>query len=91
MKGTRSPSSVLLCGKDGRWKTKLEELPQPNQVVVLLALGDVKYNTLRYPNAHSNIQIIEMPTNISRKEKRITFSEYRSHKGTTFPLKCSSG
>ena len=24
--------SVLLCGKDGRWKTKLEELLQPNQV-----------------------------------------------------------
>jgi hypothetical protein len=60
----------VLCGKDGKWKTKLEELLQPNQVVVLLALGDVKYDVLSYLNAHPNIQILEMSTEYLKKRER---------------------
>jgi len=63
-------SNVLLCGKDGRWKTRLEELVRPNQVVMLLSLGDVKYNVLSYLNAHPNIQILEMSTKCLKKRDK---------------------
>jgi len=74
------PSGVLLCGKDGKWKTKLEELPQPNQVVVLLSIGDVKYDVINYLHAHPNTQIPEMPKN----NQRIGFNEHTSYKSTPF-------
>ena len=72
MRDEESSSSVLpvLCGKDGKWKTKLEELLQPNQVVVLLALGDIKYDVLSYLNAHPNIQIPEMSTKYLNKREK---------------------
>jgi len=67
-----SSSGVLsvLCGKDGKWKTRLEELLQPNQVVVLLSLGDVKYDVLSYLKAHPNIEIIEMSTRYLKKREK---------------------
>jgi len=66
------PSSVLpvLYENDHKWKTKLEEPLQPNQVMMLLTLGDVKHNILSYLNAHPNIQIIELSTkHIKKREK----------------------
>jgi len=66
----QEPSGVLLvfCGKDGKWKKKLEEFMQLNQV--LLALGDVKYDVLSYLNAHPSIQIIEMSTRYIKKREK---------------------
>ena len=69
----QKPSSVLpvLCGKNGKWRTRLEELLRtPDQVVVLLSLGDVKHDTLSYLNAHPNIQIIEMSTRYIKKREK---------------------
>jgi len=60
----------VLCGKDGKWKTKLEELLQPNEVVTLLSLGDVRYDVLSYLKAHPNIQIIEMSTKYFKKREK---------------------
>jgi len=63
-------SGVLLCGKDGEWKTKLEELLRLNQVVTLLSTGDVKYDTLSYLKAHPNIQIPEMYAKYYKKREK---------------------
>ena len=63
-------SNVMLCGKAGRWKRDLEELLQLNQVVMLLSIGDVKYDTLNHLKAHPNIQILEMPTKHLKKREK---------------------
>jgi hypothetical protein len=84
----QEPSGILpvLCGKDDKWKTGLEELLRPNQVVVLLSIGDVKYDVLSYLNAHPNIQIIEMSTRyIKRGDKVLT--AYSTNQPYTFSRK----
>jgi len=65
------PSNVLpvLYENDHKWKAKLEELLQPNQVMMLPSPGDAKRNILSYPDNNSNIQILEMPTKYI-KERR---------------------
>ena len=61
----------LLCGDDDKWKRDLEELLQLNQVVTVLSIGDIKYDTLNYLKAHPNIQTLEMFTKYYKKgEKR---------------------
>jgi len=60
----------VLCKKDDKWKTKLEELLQPNQVVMLLSPGDAKHDVLSYLNAHPNIHIIEMSTKYLKKREK---------------------
>lgn len=63
-------SSVLFCGKDGKWKGDLEKLLRLNQVVTLLSLGDVKYDILKYLKAHPNIRITEMSTHYFKKREK---------------------
>ena len=60
----------MLCGKDGKWKTRLEELLQPNQVVVLLSLGDVKYDVLSYLTASSNMDMENVDQILKEKRER---------------------
>jgi len=40
--------------------------------VTFLSIGDAKYDVLRYLKAHPNIQIPEMPTEKSQKEREGT-------------------
>jgi hypothetical protein len=51
-----------LCGKDGKWKDKLEKCLQTDDRIVLLALGDVKYEVLSYLNQRKDIEILKLET-----------------------------
>ena len=70
LKDQEASFSVLLCGKDGKWKRDLEELLQLNQVATLLSIGDVKYDILNHLKAYPNIQILEMSTKYFKKKRK---------------------
>ena len=44
VKGRGKP---IFCGSDGEWKDKLEKCLQTDDRIVLLALGNVKYDVLK--------------------------------------------
>ena len=49
---------MIKAQKDANTRLPLKSvIRQPNQVVVLLSLGDVKHDVLSYLKAHPNIQI----------------------------------
>jgi len=46
----RGKGKPIFCGSDGEWKVELEQRLQKNDEIVVLALGDVKYEVLAYLN-----------------------------------------
>jgi hypothetical protein len=67
------PTGVLiLCGKDGKWKDKLEKCLQTDYRIVLLALGDVKYEVLSYLNQRKDIEILKLETRYMKKREKGT-------------------
>jgi hypothetical protein len=66
----KSTGVPILCGRDGRWKDKLEECLQTDDRIVLLALGDVKYEVLAYLNKKKDIEVLKLETRyMKRREK----------------------
>ena len=67
------PTGVpILCGKDGKWKDKLEKCLQTDDRIVLLALGDVKYEVLAYLNKRRDIEIVKLETRFMKKRDKGT-------------------
>jgi hypothetical protein len=67
------PTGVpILCGKDGKWKDKLEKCLQTDDRIVLLALGDVKYEVLAYLNRRKHIEIMKLETRYMKKLEKGT-------------------
>jgi hypothetical protein len=46
----RGKGKPIFCGSGGEWKVELEQRLQKDAEIVLLALGDVKYEVLAYLN-----------------------------------------
>ncbi|MCL6579866.1 MAG: hypothetical protein K6T73_10915 [Candidatus Bathyarchaeota archaeon] len=66
----KSKGKPILCGKDGLWKVELEQRLQKGDEIVLLALGDVKYEVLSYLNRRKDIEILKLETRyMKRREK----------------------
>jgi hypothetical protein len=61
-----------LCGKDGKWKDKLEKCQQTDDRIVLLALGDVKYEVLSYLDKRKDIEIMKLETRYMKKLEKDT-------------------
>jgi hypothetical protein len=62
------PTGVpIFCGKDGKWKDKLEKCLQTNDRIVLLALDDMKYDVLSYLNQRKDIEILKLETRQMKK------------------------
>ena len=61
-----------MCGKDGKWKDKLEKCLQTDDRIVLLALGDVKYEVLAYLNKRRDIEILKLETRFMKKRDKGT-------------------
>ena len=67
------PTGVpILCGKDGKWKDKLEKCLQTDDRIVLLALGNVKYEVLAYLNRRKDIEIMKLETRYMKKLEKGT-------------------
>jgi hypothetical protein len=77
------PTGVpILCGKDEKWKEKLEKCLQTDDRIVLLALGDVKYEVLAYLNKRKDIEILKLETRHMKKRDKGTGlkATVRSHR-----------
>jgi len=68
----KSTGVPILCGKDGKWKDKLEKCLQTDDRIVLLALGDVKYEVLAYLNRRKDIEILKLETRHMKKREKGT-------------------
>jgi hypothetical protein len=62
----------ILCGKDGKWKDRLEKCLQTDDRIVLLVLGDVKYEVLAYLNKRRDIGILKLETRQMKKREKGT-------------------
>jgi len=68
----RGKGKPIFCGSDGEWKIKLEKRLQKNDEIVLLALGDVKYEVLAYLNKIKDIEILKLETRQMKKRDKGT-------------------
>ena len=62
----------IFCGSDGEWKVELEQRLQTDDRIVLLALGDVKYEVLAYLNKRKDIEILKLETRQMKKRDKGT-------------------
>jgi hypothetical protein len=69
---TKSKGKPIFCGSGGEWKTELEQRLQKDDEIVLLALGDVKYEVLAYLNKRKDIEILKLETRQMKKREKGT-------------------
>jgi len=69
---TKSKGKPIFCGSDGEWKVELEQRLQKDAEIVLLALGDVKYEVLAYLNKRKDIEILKLETRQMKKRDKGT-------------------
>jgi len=69
VKGRGKP---IFCGSDGEWKVELEQRLQKDAEIVLLALGDVKYEVLAYLNRRKDMEILKLETRHMKKRDKGT-------------------
>ena len=68
----RGKGKPIFCGSDGEWKVELEQRLQKNDEIVVLALGDVKYEVLAYLNKRKDIEILKLETRQMKKRDKGT-------------------
>jgi hypothetical protein len=62
----------VFCGKDGKWKDELEKRLPTDDEILVLALGDVKYEVLAYLNKRKDIEILKLETRQMKKRDKGT-------------------
>jgi hypothetical protein len=69
---TKSKGKPIFCGSDGEWKVELEQRLRKDAEIVLLVLGDVKYEVLSYLNKRKDIEILKLETRQMKKRDKGT-------------------
>jgi hypothetical protein len=69
IKGKGKP---IFCGEDGKWKDELEKRLPTDDEIVVLALGDVKYEVLAYLNNRKDVEILKLETRLMKKREKGT-------------------
>jgi hypothetical protein len=82
----------IFCGSDGEWKVELEQRLQKDDEIVLLALGDVKYEVLAYLNRRKDIEIVKLETRQMKKREKGTGLKaiVKKRSSQALPLKTSN-
>jgi hypothetical protein len=68
----KSKGKPIFCGSGDEWKVELEQRLQKDAEIVLLALGDVKYEVLAYLNKRKDIEILKLETRQMKKREKGT-------------------
>ena len=68
----KTKGKPIFCGSGGEWKVELEQRLQKDAEIVLLALGDVKYEVLAYLNKRKDMEIIKLETRQMKKRDKGT-------------------
>jgi hypothetical protein len=69
---TKSKGKPIFCGSGGEWKVELEQRLRKDAEIVLLVLGDVKYEVLSYLNKRKDIEILKLETRQMKKRDKGT-------------------
>jgi hypothetical protein len=56
--------------KDGKWKDKLEKRLQTDERVTLTALGDVRYDLMRYVKRRKDVKIVKLETRYMKTREK---------------------
>jgi hypothetical protein len=62
MSDDERPKGIIFCSRDGKWKEQLERHPQTDEKVTLTALGDVRYDLMRYAERRKDVKIVKLET-----------------------------
>jgi hypothetical protein len=68
----RGKGKPIFCGGGGEWKAELEQRLQEGDEIVLLALGDVKYEVLAYLHRRKDMEILKLETRFMKKREKGT-------------------
>ena len=68
----RGKGKPIFCGSDGEWRDRLEKCLQTDDRIVLLALGDVKYDVLSFLNKRKGIEILKLVIRYMKKWEKGT-------------------
>ena len=68
----KTKGKPIFCGGDGEWKVLLEQCLQKDAEIVLLALGNVKYEVLAYLNKRKDMEILKLETRQMKKRDKGT-------------------
>jgi len=66
----RGKGKPIFCGSGGEWKVELEQRLQKDDEIVLLALGNVKYEVLSYLNNRKDVEILKLETRFMKKREK---------------------
>jgi hypothetical protein len=71
MSDNERPKGMIFCSRDGKWKEQLEKRLQTDERVTLTALGDVRYDVMRYVEGRKDVKIVKLETRYMKsREKR---------------------
>jgi hypothetical protein len=62
--------SPIMCRKDGLWKLELDRRLKTDDMITLMALGDVKNKLLAHLNRRKDIEIVKMETRYMKKREK---------------------
>ena len=66
----KSKGKPIFCDRNGGWRNELEDRLQSDNEIVLLALGNVKYQLLSYLNKRKDIEMLKVePRHMKKPEK----------------------
>ena len=81
------PKSLLIfCGRDGKWREQLERRLQTDERVTLTALGDVRYDLMRYVERRRDVKIVKLETRYMKSREKglglkVTVQKLRALRG----------
>jgi len=68
----KSKGKPIFCHGNGWWRDELENRLPTGDEIVLLALGNVKYELLSYLNKRKDIEIVKLETRYMKKREKGT-------------------
>jgi len=61
---------MIFCSRDGKWKEQLEKRLQTDERVTLTALGDVRYDVMRYVERRKDVKIVKLETRYMKSREK---------------------
>jgi hypothetical protein len=70
MSDNERPKGMIFCGRDGKWKEQLEKRLQTDERVTLTALGDVRYDVMRYVERRKDVKVVKLETRYMKSREK---------------------
>jgi len=64
------PKGIIFCSRDGKWKEQLEKRLQTDERVTLTALGDVRYDVMRYVERRKDVKVVKLETRYMKSREK---------------------